>query len=164
MLLGGNCNTRQSHISSVNWGCISVNLKTPPTFDEGRMTAKHSWSLLRPSCLLQGGGVKYSSDGRINIGSSWWRAFRWRGVPFSLRQILSLLSHLNSFSSHPSTLLLPRPLFSLFDHQTAAGWTLKGTLASAQTEFWQDAAYVYGRWGTWVSANGHQYYSLIWQN
>lgn len=27
--------------------------------------------------------VKYRSDGRIIIGSSWWRVFRQRGVPFS---------------------------------------------------------------------------------
>lgn len=90
---------QDSHVSAVNWGCISINLKTPPTFNEGKMTAKHSsWSLLRYSCLLQGGGVKYSSNGRINIGSSWWRAFRWWGVPFSFRQILSLHSHRTSFS------------------------------------------------------------------
>lgn len=57
-------------------------------------TKRALW-LMKPSCLLQGGAVKYSSDGRIIIGSSWWRAFRQRGVPFCLHLILA---HLPSFS------------------------------------------------------------------
>lgn len=105
-----------------HWRHIN-NLKTPPTLSDGEVKTKRSWRLLKHPCCLQGGGVKYNSEGRIIIGSSWWRVFRRRGVPSSLHLIPSLLSHLGSF-----------PTLFFISWQTSRGlevfWIFKDTLAT----------------------------------
>ncbi len=92
------------------------------------------WSLH----VLQGGEVKYSSDGRIIIGSSWWRVFRWWGVPLSLHLIPSLLSHLVSFLT-PAFFLILCLLYAFIISWLPCRvletfWTFKDTLAT--TLYW----------------------------